>query len=248
MRALAELTRDEVAAAAGNDAVLLLPFGAVEQHGPNLPFGTDALVVDAVARAAAERVATAGVVVAPTFAYGASDHHLDVGGALSLRWETFAECVSDLLRAAAGSGFRRAFVLNGHGGNDQPLQTAARAAARDHGLEVGGGSYWRLAADRLTDTDAPVVPGHAGRFEAALVLAVGGGVTTDAAPARPKPAAESGPYWYERPDRWTEIDGFTDDPGGATAAEGARYLELVVAAVSGCIDDFAQRSRRIRSP
>jgi len=239
--ALAGLTRDEVTDAAAG-AVLVIPFGATEQHGPALPFGTDAAVAEAIAHAAAER-ADPDTVVAPAFPYGASDHHLDVGGALSLGWQTFAACVTDLLRSAAAAGFRRVFVVNGHGGNDEPLHLAAQAAAREHDIAVGGGSYWTLAADGLERTAAHVVPGHAGRFEAALVLALGSRASA-AAPGTATARSAAPPYWREDAETWREIDGFTDDPAPATAAEGAGYLETIVAAIAGCINDFERWSRR----
>jgi len=239
--ALGEMTRAEIAEVAPG-AVLVIPFGATEQHGPRLPFGTDATVAEAVARAAAER-ADADTVVAPAFPYGASDHHLDVGGALSLGWQTFAACVADLLRSAAGAGFRRVFVVNGHGGNDEPLHLAAQTAAREHEIAVGGGSYWKLAAGGLDQSAAAVVPGHGGRFEAALVLALESPAKGAAPDAATTPNAEP-PYWREDADGWREIDGFTDDPTPASAAEGAGYLETIVAAVAACIVDFERWSLR----
>ncbi|MGH3587728.1 MAG: creatininase family protein, partial [Pseudonocardia sp.] len=94
-----ELTREQLGAVLP-DALVVLPVGATEQHGPHLATGTDALVVDAVARAA---VAAAGtdrdLVLAPTLPFGASDHHLPFGGTLSLRVETMTEVVLDLARS-----------------------------------------------------------------------------------------------------------------------------------------------------
>ena len=79
------LTRDEISAVAA-DALLVLPVGTTEQHGPHLATGTDAALVEAVAEKAAALAARPDVVLlAPTLAFGASDHHLPFGGTLSLR-------------------------------------------------------------------------------------------------------------------------------------------------------------------
>jgi creatinine amidohydrolase len=235
---LVELTRVRLAEVAP-EALLVLPFGAVEQHGPHLPFGTDFLVVDAVARrAAALAGAEVPVVLAPTAPYGSSGHHLDVGGALSLTPGTFEGCARDLLASAAASGFRRVFVVNGHGGNAQLLRTAGHAAA-DGGLVVGGGSYWTLAAAELERLlpEAPV-PGHAGRFETSLALALEAR-GAEVAPARADPGTEPArSYWLEDRDAWKRIDGFTDDPSKGSAEEGAACLDAIVAAVAACIVDF----------
>ncbi|MDQ2625148.1 MAG: creatininase family protein, partial [Actinomycetota bacterium] len=62
---------------AAEGAILMLPVGATEQHGPHLPVWTDSLVAEHLARAAAHTVAPElGVVVAPTLSFGSSDHHL----------------------------------------------------------------------------------------------------------------------------------------------------------------------------
>jgi creatinine amidohydrolase/Fe(II)-dependent formamide hydrolase-like protein len=53
-------------------AVLLLPVGALEQHGPHLPLGTDAILATEMARRAAERL---DGVVAPTLTYGYKSSH-----------------------------------------------------------------------------------------------------------------------------------------------------------------------------
>jgi len=232
---LVDLTRAEIVDVAPT-AVLILPFGAVEQHGPHLPFGTDFEIVDEVARGAAERAATeAPIVLAPALPYGSSHHHFDVGGALSLSGETFAACVRDLLRSAAASGFRRAFIINGHGGNDHFLRGAAAAA----GLVVAGGSYWALAGRALAGLVPPLtpVPGHAGRFETSLALAI----APHDLPPLSKRAWDTNfekPYWIEDPNSWRRIDGYTDRPADGNREEGARYLEAITLAVAAAIVDF----------
>jgi creatinine amidohydrolase len=236
-RELIELTREELAEIAGG-AVLLLPFGAVEQHGPHLPFGTDLTAVDTISRRAAERVGRdVPVVRAPALPYGSSHHHLEVGGALSLTADAFAACARDLLRSAAASGFRRAFVLNGHGGNELLL----RVAAAGSGLDVGGGSYWTLAALELEQMMPPApVPGHAGRFETSLALALAAPETLTAPERRAwEPPAET-PYWTEDPGWWRRIDGYTDNPADGGADEGAAFLDAIVGAVAAAIVDFHQ--------
>jgi creatinine amidohydrolase len=248
MNLLVELTRGRVAEVAPA-AVLVLPFGAVEQHGPHLPFGTDFLVVDTVARrAVAQAAGDAPLVLAPTAPYGSSGHHLDVGGALSLTPGTFEASATDLLASAAASGFRRAFVLNGHGGNTELLRTAGRSAAGE-GLLVGGGSYWALASTELQRIlpGASPIPGHAGRFETSLALALEARGAA-AAPVREAWADPARAYWREDRDQWRRIDGFTDDPSAASAEEGAACLDAIVTAVAACIVDFHRSTRGEEQP
>src|SRR5437870_6667719 len=139
-----ELSREDVSALAA-EAVLVLPLGATEQHGPHLPTSTDALVVGALAWEAAQRVKGLTIVVAPTLTYGASHHHLPFGGTLSLTNESLLAVLRDLLASAATDGFTRVFLLNGHGGNAAIARVAATEEARRLGISIGFASYWDLA-------------------------------------------------------------------------------------------------------
>jgi creatinine amidohydrolase len=239
--ALVDLTRDRLAEVAPT-AVLVIPFGAIEQHGHHLPFGTDFLIVDTVAqRAVAQVDAESPVVLAPTVPYGSSDHHLAVGGALSLSARAFEDCAKDLVTSASASGFRRIFLLNGHGGNDQLLRVAAQSAAGAEPPAVAGGAYWSLARpalERILPQPA-AIPGHAGRFETSLVLALRPG-WEEAPPARAHTPAsqEEQSFWHEDRGRGREIDGYTDNPENGSAEEGAAFLDAIVGAVAGSITDF----------
>src|ERR671933_938574 len=95
---LEELTWPEVrdALAAGYRTVLV-PCGAVEQHGPHVAMVSDTLQAGAIARRVAEHLGEA--LVAPTIPVGCSDHHLAFPGTVSLRRDT--------PRAGYGGFFRR---------------------------------------------------------------------------------------------------------------------------------------------
>ena len=97
-RLLAEMTRDQIAAAAPN-AVAVLPTASIEQHGPHMPILTDTLLCGTVARQAAERALTAPesveVLVAPVLPYGNSHHHRPFAGVLSLSSGTYMAAAID---------------------------------------------------------------------------------------------------------------------------------------------------------
>lgn len=242
---LADLTREQLAEVAAT-SVLVMPFGAVEQHGPHLPFGTDSLIVDAVAHHATERAGRdATVVCAPTMVYGSSEHHVDVGGALSLGADTFEACARDLFASAAASGFRRVFVVNGHGGNDQLLRVAAQVAVGGRQLVVGGGSYWSLARMELERVLPPgsTIPGHAGRFETSMMLALRPDRDLTAPTRAQWQASDETAYWREDRRWWKTIDGYTDSPGEGTAEDGAACFEAIATAVAASIVEFERSTR-----
>lgn len=247
---LQELTRQDVARRA-QDAVAVVPIAACEQHGPHLPLGTDLIVAEAVAAAAAESLAgTLDVVVAPSIAVGYSPYHVPLGATLTLDMDTLSAQVLAVCEGLVSSGFRRIFLLNGHGGNAELLMVLARRAAAQHQVLTGAGSYWVMAWNELVAAgaqDRGRLPGHAGAFETSLMLALRPDLVTDP-PLRPadftaNPAGYFGPYFVADPQAWAETDGFSDCPAAASAADGRRYLEVVVTAVSSALEDFGGRDK-----
>src|SRR3990172_8351813 len=106
---------------------VVVPFGAVEQHGPHLPLGTDAIFGDEIGLAVAERL---DAFLAPTVRVGFSPHHMAFAGTLTVDEETFHAVARSIVRALAGHGFRRIVLLPTHGGNFPPLPGRGDAAER----------------------------------------------------------------------------------------------------------------------
>lgn len=240
-----EHTRDELRKLALSTMVVL-PLGATEQHGPHLPVGTDYFTIEYLAREAARQIAgEASVLVAPALPFGCSEHHLPFGGTFSFTTDTYYRVLCELLRSLVRDGFRRVFLLNGHGGNHELIQLAARDIALDHPVEIAAASYWNLAWDDLIKAGAHQgarLPGHAGRFETSVMLALheelvsrdrprreGAGVTEQAA---------YGPYRHERHGSWQAIDGYSDSPANGTIELGRQYVPVLVTAVARALVEF----------
>jgi creatinine amidohydrolase len=221
------------------EALVLIATGAVEQHGPHLPTGTDSLLARTILERAADLAApnsTRELVMAPVIQIGASDHHLPFGGTVSLAPRTMLAVLGDVLRSVALAGARRILIVNGHGGNTGVCHVAAAAATASGDVSVGCLDYWQLAP-----ADAPgPVPGHAGRFETSLVLAVRPELVADRAD-RPEPAAIVAPGSVDLHSAaaWAAIDGYTDHPEQADAEIGRRILEDIVSALSVRIAETA---------
>ncbi|GAB5447612.1 MAG: creatininase family protein [Gymnodinialimonas sp.] len=123
----------EVYLAQRDDAIL--PVGSTEQHGPIGLIGTDTLCAKAVAEAAA---AHSGSVVLPPVGYTPAPFNMGFPGTISVTEATFTALVSEIVQALAVHGFRRLYVLNGHGANLAPL----KALATDAPLQVRIRSWW----------------------------------------------------------------------------------------------------------
>jgi creatinine amidohydrolase len=123
---LAEMTSAQVRAELSRGrSTVVVPFGAVEQHGPHLPLDTDAVLADRLGPLLAERL---GALCAPTIRIGCSEHHLAFAGTLSLRPQTLRMIVDDLVDSLVRHGFRRVVLLADRG---QPAAGRERAAEHE---------------------------------------------------------------------------------------------------------------------
>lgn len=103
-----------------SDDRAIVPLGSTEQHA-YLSNSVDSILAEKVAVDAA---APLGVPVFPVLAFGITPYFADYPGSVSLRMDTYARIITDILDSLATSGFRRVLFVNGHGGNT-PGQTAA---------------------------------------------------------------------------------------------------------------------------
>ena len=150
-----EVRWDRLTAPALRDAVrdktvVIIPLGATEQHGPHLPTQVDwRSAYEISLRAARLMAGRQRALVTPAIPFGMSEHHMSLGGTLSLDYATMAAVVGCVVRSAARHGFERIFVLNGHGGNISALDTILTELTIDLELPLAGGTYWYIAADSI---------------------------------------------------------------------------------------------------
>lgn len=117
----------------------VVPVGSIEQHA-FLSLATDALLAERVAVEAAEPL---GVPVFPAMAYGVTPFFMAYPGTLSLREETLAAVMRDLLVSLETHGFRRVLLVNGHGGNAVLHAVAAEWRAAHPQSRVRVHDWWK---------------------------------------------------------------------------------------------------------
>lgn len=169
---LAELTKDEFAAAMQAGRWLLLPFGAVEQHGPHLPLGTDLFYAEHLCAAVAERIHG---LVAPPLPYGVCRTMRNFPGTISLAPATLGAVVREVVAEYIRHGGRKFALITGHA---EPAQMEAMREAvlplvnADAGLVVLTiGPYDFLDSIRR-EADLVSKDGHAGSIETSEMLVV----------------------------------------------------------------------------
>ncbi|MDH5588890.1 MAG: creatininase family protein [Gemmatimonadota bacterium] len=109
--ALDELSWPQVQRIIARDPRLLLPVGALEQHGPHLPLGTNTLISKHVCAALSRRL---GILRAPTFAYGVTASQASYAGTAGLRRKTFHRSVNELLARWEDHGISEFIIVSAH--------------------------------------------------------------------------------------------------------------------------------------
>ena len=120
-------------AARQGGSTVLWPFGAIEQHGPQLPMATDAIFAERVADAVLSQLdPELPIWRLPCQSLGFSPEHLGFAGTLSLPSELLVSLVVSVGSQLAEAGFQRLVLFNAHGGQIALLQVAARELRTRH--------------------------------------------------------------------------------------------------------------------
>ncbi len=165
-----ELTSNDVSDRAGG-VLAVQPIGAVEQHGPHLPLGTDSIVAESVATEAIARFSGSALLL-PTIAVALSREHLWAPGTISLSPQTLLSLLDDVGQSLQSAGVNRLVFLNGHGGNSAILRVICRELRIQYGLMTFL-AHPQLPLDQggvaQDDTEMGFAV-HAGRVETSIML------------------------------------------------------------------------------
>lgn len=235
---LAELTAPEVRALDRDATLVVAPIAACEQHSDHLPTFTDSILVGAVADGL-EAARPDRVLLLPVLWLGASEHHLPFGGTLTATLPTYESMLVELLAPPLRDGFRRALLLNGHGGNIDPLRVALRRLDTAFPEAVlTGAAYWELAAAEIAALCAGPRKsvGHACEVETSLMLHVRPDlVRADRVADDPCPNELPELFWARDFGRRTTRGG-VGYPSYASADRGAAMLRAIVDRVTAVAD------------
>ncbi len=225
--------------------VALLPVGALEQHGPHLPLDTDAFDANYLANRVAESCADPKPLVLPLIPYGASYHHDDFPGTISVGNEALSSMVYDVGMSCARNGITKLLIVNGHGGNTPALQFAAQMINRDAMIftAVDTGETSDVDLDALCETPNDV---HAGEIETSTALAVRPHLVNMASAERFVPqfsnrylnfTTRRSVEWYAQTVRISP-SGILGDPTRASREKGEKMWEVMVRNLVELVEDL----------
>ncbi len=159
-------------------ALVIVPTGAIEQHGPHLPVGVDAILAQAGLSEALRKLtadARAHVWIAPPITFGKSNEHLGFPGTITLSAKTLRRLALALATQLRVLGFRRLAFFNTHGGNSAVLVYTLREIQNTLGLDAGmlrfGPTMKHLPAPNPLSPRENDFGFHGGEWETSLMLA-----------------------------------------------------------------------------
>jgi creatinine amidohydrolase len=256
-RALARLTEPEVAAHLAAGALVLVPVGSTEQHGPHGPLGTDAILAEEVCRRVAPRV---NALVAPPIAFGVSPEHEGFAGLISLAPTTLIALVRDVCCSLARGGFRRIVLVNGHYTNVVALHAAIIETTPlvPDGTRLCWLNYWDALDSGERDAYLGAEAGlHANIGETSATLAVDPSlVRLDAAvaetPAVPDAISDAALFAYLFTGggslRRVLSTGVWGDPRESTAERGEQYLGQIERALERMLGELEALFEKYGAP
>jgi creatinine amidohydrolase len=249
-----DLTRTELNALAERSAIVLVPIGAIEQHGAHLPADTDTFLAEHFALECARSLDY--VIVAPAIPWGLSGNHVPLGATISLRPQTHLELLTDVAKGLLDSGFPNQVWINGHNGNRPTLALLVYECQVRWGVSIAAVSYYDFGMERYREIRRSPVGGelHAGELETSLMLALaparvrgpvsGGALVEPLTSFDARDAASGGPahigYDYSR--RFP--DGVAGDPDAADEATGREVAQADLAGLLAFVEDYRERVAR----
>ena len=102
---------------ADENAVVLLPVGVIEEHGPHLCLATDIYTAHIYCLAVKRKLEEKGLpaLIAPPFYWGVCQAGKGFIGSFNIRPETAEALLFDILSSLNDFGFKRVFGVNAHG-------------------------------------------------------------------------------------------------------------------------------------
>ena len=237
-----KLRAEQLREMARDDAVVILPVGSIEQHGPHLPVEVDSQLGEQVALRTARLMAARGapVLVLPMLWTGVSEHHMSFGGTITLDLPAFSAVIEGIVKSVVRHGFRRVVLLNGHGGNENALRCLADELTPKYRIAIVEFTYWYAAAEAIEailETQKGLQ--HACEAETSMMMAVRPELVAEAriplAKANRTPDVSDivggGVY------RWRAIgamssSGVVGNPEAASAEKGVRLFDAVSATLA----------------
>ncbi|MGD0779228.1 MAG: creatininase family protein [Dehalococcoidales bacterium] len=264
---MVDMTWPEIEEAVGKDAIVLLPIGIIEEHGPHMGLAVDTYAAYLVTIMVKHELETRGVtpLIAPPAYWGVSPSTGVFPGTFSMRSETMKAIIYDILASLHSWGFRRVFVINWHGdiGHCLAILEALKDARRDMSIDavclLGDSDINRLhltgaeeyilihKAPPLQEKTGKYIDIHAGSLETGVMLKYFPEHVRTALAKKLPPTKltfddlAKGLGKSHAATRKLIPDGYFGNPAGYDIDVAEKYIKTYTKVVANCIEGYLKR-------
>ncbi len=232
---LDELSMVEFKEKVNDDTVVILPIGAIEEHGAHLPLCTDSIQPEYIAERVAKEI---GAFIAPPIRYGLCSSTKNFPGTITISFDTLRALIYDVLSDLVRNGVKNIVVLSGHAGRVHmaALRLAAERVVNEHDIKIIVLSDYDIAYDLIEkDKSIPKDDGHSGLIETSRMMAIRG----DLVKGQGKPGISRPPRFMvlRNPEKYIP-SGVMGDPTNATKEKGEEINDYIVKELINLIENF----------
>lgn len=163
-----DFTYRELQELAEKPLLAVIPIGSVEQHGLHAPLGTDLMLAEATAGS----IERERVVILPSIPVGVSEYHRDFFGTLWVPPEVLKSYVGSILKSLKFHGINHVLIINGHGGNREPLREMTRYLQLEGEFHIYIWTWYDAIDAEIRQLYGYRPPLHADEAESSMLLAV----------------------------------------------------------------------------
>lgn len=146
---MADMTWQEIEQAMNSNAVVLLPLGVIEEHGPHIACGADmyqGYLQCLLVKSELDKIGVPAV-IAPPFYWGVNHSTRNFPGSFDIKPETMKALINDILQNLQCWGFKEVYAINLHGewGHNQAILECAKEARQSLGIDMRWVASERMA-------------------------------------------------------------------------------------------------------
>jgi len=157
----------EVESFLASEAPLFLPIGTLEAHGRHLPVGTDTLCAGKISEELSINFEGA---IAPAIGYGITNVLVQTSPGSHFSENVYEQYLETIIRGFHSQGFKTIIIINGHGGNMEPLKKVARRVTSSINVGLSVIHWWMLSTKFVKPIFNDEPGGHAAIEETAAML------------------------------------------------------------------------------
>ena len=234
------------------NALVLMPIGAIEQHGPHLPIDTDMTIARKISEAVAQKLNDKfPVLVTPDLwpAYNGKYIQKNWPGSLTVSQNTQKNLLYDITISLIEMGFRKIMYLNSHGQNLFTMEAVIRKIADNYNIHIPYIFEYNIIKDFMAKERKSEEGGmcHACEVETSLMLYLTDLVQMDKAEKnllkyrskfRNTDGAKSSKVFWSTWGLETTKTGVFGDPTVATKDMGKKLFKYIIENISEFAEEY----------